>query len=101
MAKRPIFVPDQSGSFFVKEIYFNIFWNSGFAPVQKKKNISNLHAAAAKAGYLPILETSTKSDESLGQRLSAFHLKVESDDYGAIPFECAYQGGKVFELGGP
>lgn len=48
----------------------------------------------------PLLEVSTKSDEIAGQRLSAFHLKVESP-VGPIPLECAFQGSKVFESGGP
>src|SRR5258707_147411 len=101
MAKRPIFVPGQNEMFLVNEVNFDITWNSGFAPIQKKKNIKALHEAASMAGYAPLLEISTKSDESLGQRLSAFNLKIESDDYGIIPMECAYQGSKVFEGGGP
>jgi hypothetical protein len=69
--------------------------------VQKKKNVAGLHEAAARAGYSPVLEVSTKSDEKLGQRLSAFSLKVGSDIAGKIPLECAFQGSKVFEYGGP
>ena len=86
---------------FVREIYFRIPWNPGFAPVQKKKNIRALHEAAAAAGYAPLLEISTKSDEKLGQHLSAFHLKVHTTGLGDIPLECAFQGSKVFDQGGP
>lgn len=101
MAERPIFVPSQDAPGLVKEISFSIAWHSGFAPIQKKKNIRALHDAAAVAGYAPLLETSTKSDEKLGQHLSAFHLKVHSSRSGQIPLECAFQGSKVFERGGP
>jgi hypothetical protein len=100
MAERPVFVSSQDSPGLVKEISFNIVWNSGFAPVQKKKNIKALHEAAAAGGYTPLLEASTKSDETLGQHLSAFHLKVQSPR-GEIPLECAYQGSKVFQRGGP
>lgn len=71
------------------------------APSQKKKNVLELHAAAAERGYVPLLEVSTKSEEKLGQRLSAFNLKVELDEGGVISLECAFQGSKVFENGGP
>jgi len=100
MAERPIFVPSRDAPGFVREIPFTIPWASGFAPVQKKKNIKALHAAAAINGLAPLLEISTKSDELAGQRLSAFYLKIHSE-IGEIPMECAYQGGKVFEKGGP
>ena len=100
MAERPIFIPTQDAPGFVQEISFNIPWASGFAPVQKKKNIKALHEAAASKGFSPLLEVSTKSDVVAGQHLSAFHLKVQSD-MGEIPLECAFQGGKVFERGGP
>jgi hypothetical protein len=101
MAERPIFVPSLDGPELVREINFPIVWNPGFAPVQKKKNIKALHDAAALAGYTPLLEISTKSDEKLGQHLSAFHLKVHRDHLGEIPLECAFQGSKLFEKGGP
>ncbi len=101
MAERPIFVPAPSERELVRELYFRFFWNAGFAPIQKKKNITALHQAAAAAGYSPLLEISTKSDEKLGQHLSAFHLEVHSDQLGKIPLECAFQGSKVFERGGP
>jgi hypothetical protein len=101
MAERPIFVPSPNTSELVKEIPCQIVWNPGFAPVQKKKNIAALHAAAAGKGYSPILEISTKSDTPLGQHLSAFNLKVRSWQLGKIPLELAYQGSKVFEHGGP
>jgi hypothetical protein len=101
MAERPIFVPAISEPELVKEIYFDIHWNSGFAPIQKEKNIKALHECAAKAGYSPLLEISTKSAEKVGRHLSAFHLKVRMARGKEIPLECVFQGSKVFENGGP
>lgn len=101
MAERPVFIPAPDDPALVRVITLPLEWHSGFAPVQKKKNIAALHAAAARAGYSPLLEVSTKSEEKLGRHLSAFHLKVESERAGKIPLECAFQGSKVFEFGGP
>jgi hypothetical protein len=101
MAERPIFIPWPSGLRLVKELSFSFVWSPGFAPVQKKKNIRALHEAASAKGYSPVLEVSTKSDVRVGERLSAFNLKVESKELGMIPLECAFQGSKVFENGGP
>lgn len=101
MAERPIFVPTSGGKELVKEVYFSITWHSGFAPTQKKKNILALHQAAARAGYSSLLEISSKSEQKLGQHLSAFHLKVHAESVGDIRMEAAFQGSKVFERGGP
>jgi hypothetical protein len=101
MAERPIFIPCLDGDCFVREVSFDFAWNPGFAPIQKKKNIAALHQVAAADGFAPLLEVSTKSDERLGQRLSAFSLKVKSPELGDIPLESAFQGSKVFEKGGP
>lgn len=101
MAERPVFVPVSGSKELVKEIYFNITWHPGFARVQKKKNVTALHEAAARAGYSLLLEISSKSEEKLGQHLSAFHLKVRAENIGEIRLEAAFQGSKVFERGGP
>jgi|SRR6267143_715012 len=101
MAERPIFVPSPETPELVKEIFCQLEWNSGFAPIQKKKNIVALHASAAKRGLSPLLEVSTKSESPLGQHLSAFNLKVRTWEFGELPMECAFQGSKVFESGGP
>jgi hypothetical protein len=101
MAERPIFIPAPDSPELVKELPMRLVWNPGFAPIQKKKNVLALHAAAAQAGYAPLLEVSTKSEEKVGQRLSAFSLKVHSVRLGKIPLEAAFQGSKVFEHGGP
>jgi hypothetical protein len=96
MAERPIFIPLYDGVEFVSEIFLKLTWHSGFAPVQKKKNVKALHESASASGYRDVLEISTKSDQIVGNRLSAFHLKVFE-----IPLESTFQGSKVFENGGP
>lgn len=101
MAERPVFIPQQGTRELVKELYFSLTWNPGFAPVQKKKNIVALHQAAAREGYAPLLEISSKAEDKLGQHLSAFHLKVREAGAEEIRLEAAFQGSKVFEKGGP
>lgn len=101
MADRPIFLPSQRADRLVEEICLSFQWHPGLAASQKKKNVAALHAAAANRGISPVLEVSTKSEELLGQRLSAFNLKVELDEGAVIPLECAFQGSKVFRDGGP
>jgi len=101
MAERPIFVPKSDSPELVKEIFFELRWNPGFATVQKKKNIKALHEAAAAAGFAPLLEISTKSENKRGRHMSAFHMTVPTKDYGRIKLELAFQGSKVFERGGP
>lgn len=101
MAERPIFVVKPDSLELVQEVFLRLTWNPGFAAVQKEKNIKALHDAAAAAGYRNILEVSTKSDKQRGQHLSAFYLKVRNERLGEIPLECAFQGSKVFERGGP
>lgn len=100
MAKRPVFIPIGKPDHLVEEVLVDFEWNPGFAPVQKKRNVMALHESAKKQGLSPLLEVSTKSEDMLGQRLSAFSLKIETD-IGEISLESAYQGSKVFENGGP
>lgn len=100
MAKRPVFIPGGGESPFVEKEMVEFAWNPGFAPIQKKKNVTALHSAADKKGLAPLLEISTKSSEELGKRLSAFNLKIDAD-IGEINLESAFQGSKAFEKGGP
>jgi hypothetical protein len=100
MAERPIFVPKPEARELVKEVFLRLIWNPGFAISQKEKNIEALHKAAIAAGYKRVLEVSTKSLNKRGRHLSAFYLKVKTGK-GEIPLECAFQGSKVFEGGGP
>ena len=101
MAERPVFVPNEIGHQLVQEHSVTFTWNAGMAPSQKKKNVIAIHDSAATLGVVPVLEVSTKSEEPLGLMLSAFNLKVETIEGWEIPLESAFQGGKVFEYGGP
>lgn len=100
MAERPVFVPSTTGSQLVQEVQVRFIWHPGLAPSQKKKNVLELHHAALARGLGPLLEISSKSELEVGQKLSAFHLKIEAEGE-ATTVECAFQGSKVFELGGP
>jgi hypothetical protein len=96
-----VFLPSLDEPDLVRTLSFSFVWNPGFAVVQKQKNIAALHQSAARSGYSPLLEISTKSDEELGRHLSAFNLTMQSQQFGEMPLECAFQGSKVFECGGP
>lgn len=100
MATRPVFLPTEDGPLLVRERSFDFPWSSGFAEIQKKRNVRALHDAAYRAGIDGLLEISSKSDEELGRKLSAFSLKI---DIGRqmLPLESVYQGSKVFRESGP
>lgn len=100
MAYRPIFIPGKTEENLVVEEEVEFEWHPGFLPVQKKKNVTALHTVAKEQGFFPLLEVSTKSDNPLGVRLSAFNLQIETG-IGKFSVESAYQGSKVFEKGGP
>ena len=101
MAKRPIFTPDLSGFPYVKAVDIEFKWHPGFAKFQLQKSIASLHEAAEKQDIAPILEISGKSESSLGVSLSAFNLPLQTSNGRTMSVECAYQGSKVFENGGP
>ena len=102
MAKRPIFTPDFNGFPYVDAIDIEFKWHPGFAKSQMQKSIVSLHEAAKKLHKIsPILEISSKSMLPLGASLSAFNLLLEISNGQKISVECAYQGSKVFENGGP
>ncbi len=102
MAKRPIFIPDFNGFPYVDTVDIEFKWHPGFAKSQMRKSIASLHAAAEKLNKVsPILEISSKSMLPLGVSLSAFNLLLEIPNGQQINVECAYQGSKVFENGGP
>ena len=101
MAKRPIFTPNFSGYPYVETVDIEFKWYPGFARSQLQKTIVSLHEAAEKWGITPILEISGKSASRLGVSLSAFNLPLMMPNGQKISVECAYQGSKVFENGGP
>ena len=78
MVERPIFVAKPASRELVDEVFLHTTWRPGFAAAEKKENIKSLHEAAEKAGYLNVLEVSTKSANKRGRHLSAFHLKVKT-----------------------
>jgi hypothetical protein len=100
MAERPVFVPVTSGSQLVHEVNISFTWHPGLSASQKKKSVIELHQAAAARGLAPLLEISSKSELEVGRRLSAFHLKLALGE-GTTTVECAFQGSKIFENGGP
>lgn len=100
MASRPIFLALAEADHLVSERSFNFHWSPGYSATQKKKNVVALHEAARSSGLFPVLEVSTKSEEKLGQRLSAFSLRIKTV-LGEMTIESAFQGSKVFAGGGP
>ena len=71
--------------------------------IAEAKSVDSLHAAALKLpGISRVLEVSSKSREELGVALSAFNLTFTTLKHNrTFSVECAYQGSKVFERGGP
>jgi hypothetical protein len=102
MADRPIFIPILSNSIGVEERILEFKWYPGMAIVQKQKSIRELHNSARLFGISPILEISSKSEDELGIKLSAFNLcittKLKND---VFTVETAFQSSKFFEQGGP
>lgn len=101
MARRPVFVPAVRESRLAESIDIEFKWFPGFSKKQVQKTIESMHEAAARLGISPVLEVSRKSRSSLGASLSAFDLLLKSPFGQEISVECAYQGSKVFEKGGP
>ncbi len=101
MAKRPIFMPAFNKFPFVEAVEIEFRWHPGFSISQARKSIDSLHEAAAEQGIDSILEISSKSKSVLGVSLSAFNLPLQTSDGQTMSVECAYQGSKVFEKGGP
>jgi hypothetical protein len=103
MAERPIFVPVLDGPVLVRTHYVDFKWSPGMSVSQKQKSVDSLHAAAKEIpGINNVLEVSSKSREELGVALSAFNLTFETIKHRrTFCVECAYQGSKVFENGGP
>lgn len=102
MAQRPVYIVRLAEPFYRCQVV-EFVYNSGFAVVQKQKNIVALHGAYHRlAPDSKMLEISSKSLQPLGVKLSAFHLLKEVPSLGKrIPVENVFQGGKVFLQGGP
>ena len=95
-AVRPIFIPikDQPG---IKTLDITFDWHLGMSAAVKKRSVISLHQCAGEKGYSNILEASSKSDNHVGIKLSAFFLK----DKKSYPVENLFQSSKKFEKGGP
>jgi len=102
MASRPIFIPKNAGELGASEKLIEFKWHPGMAKSQKQKSISELHVAAKAQGINRTLEVSSKSEDELGIKLSAFNLLITTKKNGnKFTVETAFQGSKVFCLGGP
>lgn len=99
-ANRPIFLPNNKRESLIEIRNIDFEWHMGMQFSQKVKNMKSFHSSAQIQGIYPILEISTRSDETLGNNLSAFNLKLKYNDK-LLTVESAYQGSKVFESGGP
>jgi len=103
MAERPVFIPTTDGPILVRTKSVAFRWFPGLSISQKQKSIDALHAAAANLPNIDrVLEVSSKSRDELGVALSAFNLTFTTRKQNrTFSVECAFQGSKVFEHGGP
>lgn len=100
MATRPLFLPTSDGRVMERQITF--VWQPGMSLSQKRKCIASMHSQAeATTGCGKLLEVSTKSPDRVGASLSAMNLLLSVPSSGRVPVECAFQGSKVFDTGGP
>lgn len=98
MANRPVYVAKIYKPYF-ERIDINFKFYNGFSDKQKHLSIRSLQAAFCESyPEKNILEISSKSENPLGLKLSAFNLKFPDKNFSV---ESAYQGSKVFENGGP
>ena len=102
MSNRPVFKPTLEGDRLVETLNIEFTWFPGFSVSQKQKSIQSLHEEAIKtANIKKILEISTKSENEIGVRASAFNLKIRLENGDLASVESFYQGSKVFKHGGP
>lgn len=103
MAQRPVYIPMLEGPVLVKTEMVEFQWFPGLAVSQKQKSITSLHRGILEQlGIKNILEVSSKSEDELGTNLSAFNLTFTTvKPEISMTVECAFQGSKVFESGGP
>ncbi len=101
MANRPIYLPGVKGKALVTPVNVEFKWVAGLAVSQKQKSIRSLHEAAAQQNITHILEISSKSENPLGVKLSAFNLHLVTSSGLNTTVENAFQASKVFRNGGP
>jgi len=103
MANRIFFLSRPSGDLVYEEISIEFKYYPGFALSQKQRSVKDMHDSILKLNpSMKVLEISTKSDNPLGARLSAFNLKYIDNVTGREhPIENVFQSSKVFMNGGP
>ena len=86
---------------FAEDVPVEFAYFNGFSLAQKQRSIDSLHASFLEMRpQARILEVSSKGREPLGVALSAFNLMIVTSRR-QFSVECAFQGSKVFERGGP
>ena len=101
MANRPVFMISEKAPFFQEQIISFRYYN-GFSDIQKQNSIRSLHDTFLESFSTDrILEISTKSENELGVKLSAFNLMINTNDGKSFSVESAFQSSKVFQNGGP
>lgn len=101
MAYRLVFVSTKNSEI-VREENVQFQYYNGFALVQKQKSIRSLHESVLRfQSNAKLLEISTKSDNPIGVMLSAFNITITDSHNNLFSLESVFQGGKIFENGGP
>ena len=101
MANRPFFIPSANKENLVETKSVEFKWYSGFAKTQKQKSVLSFHENISKEfKFDKILEISTKSENKLGIKLSAFNLKINFKEKEYF-LESLFQGSKIFSDQGP
>lgn len=102
MAKRPVFIPNTTGTKLVRVVDIDFNWIPGMSLGQAHKRVVSFHQAIqSKLAIRRVLEISSKSLDGLGIALSAFNLQFIFRNGLKTSVESAYQGGKKFLGGGP
>lgn len=105
MITRPVFIAETNLSnnkyqvFSKQLITFNYNYSKEFS-IQQENAKSLKNAFLQKNPDMKLLEVSSRSDNVIGKKLSAFDLKMEIDDIEYI-LESLFQGSKCFKNGGP
>ena len=102
MANRPVFEATHSAPYFRAQ-NVDFVWSMGQNIKRQRMNVAALHAAyTAQFPAKRVLEISSRSLQPEGLPLSAFKLQKAVPGLGrTLAVENLYQGGKVFERGGP
>ena len=101
MANRPFFIPSTNKEDLVETKTIEFKWYSGFAKTQKQKSMLSFHENISKEFKIDkLLEISTKSENKLGIKLSAFNLKINFKEKEYF-LESLFQGSKIFSDQGP